>query len=274
MSAVLGIDAAWTATNPSGVALAVKGHSAWQLVALSPSYQCFIARADGRHNCVATGSWPDAKALLDSSARHLGHPVDLVAADIPLANGPITCRRTSDNAVSKAYGARLCGTHTPSAQRPGKISDDLKSGFARAGYRLQTNSISLPGLIEVYPHPALVEFARAPERIPYKASNIRKYWPTATATERRNRLLEEWAQIVELLEARIHGVKDALPTISLNSPASDLKSYEDMIDAVVCAAVAICAIEGSASPFGDTDSAIWIPTPIPVPINETEDNEH
>jgi predicted RNase H-like nuclease len=220
-----------------------------------------MARADGRLARVATGSSPDAKALLDTSAQLLGQPVDLVAADIPLAKGPVTCRRASDNAVSKAYGARQCGTHTPTAARPGKISEGLRNGFARAGYQLRTRSITLPGLIEVYPHPALVEFAGAPRRLPYKASKVRKYWPSATTAERRNQLLGQWANIVKLLEARIQGVKEGLPTISLDSRASDLKSYEDMIDAVVCAAVAICALEGCASPFGDEDSAIWIPTP-------------
>jgi predicted RNase H-like nuclease len=261
MSAVLGIDAAWTLTNPSGVALVAKPKSAWQLLALSPSYQCFMARANGRSAGTAIGSRPDPKALLDSSERLCGHPVDLVAADIPLAMSPISCRRSSDNAVSRAYGNRHCGTHTPSATRPGQISEDLRGEFAQAGYPLRTISIALPGLIEVYPHPALVEFADARRRLPYKVANVRKYWPNATGPERRTLLLAEWANIVELLEARIQGVKDALPAISLDSGASYLKSYEDMIDAVVCAAVAVCALEGSASPFGDADSAIWVPNP-------------
>jgi len=45
--AVLGIDAAWTATEPSGVALAVEDASGWRLVAVDGSYDHFQARARG-----------------------------------------------------------------------------------------------------------------------------------------------------------------------------------------------------------------------------------
>jgi len=263
MLAVLGIDAAWTQGNPSGVALAVKHQSAWRLVALSPSYECFYARGEGRSakGCVPTGSRADVVALLDSSSKLLGHSVDLVAVDIPLARVPIVGRRTSDNAVSRAYGARKCGTHTPSAQRPGAISDELRIGFAQAGYALQTSSVSTPGLIEVYPHPALVELTNAFERLPYKVSRARQYWPKSTSEDRRARLVQEWRRIVRLLESRIEGVESALPPLSSDMRISELKSYEDMIDAVVCASVAICALEGCATPFGDQESAIWIPNP-------------
>ncbi len=261
MQAVLGIDAAWTPRNPSGVALAANRHSRWQLVALSPSYQCFRDYAEGRgaQTHAPAGSWPDAKGLLASAFRLLERPVDLVAVDIPLARGPIVGRRISDNAVSKEYGSRKCATHTPSAERPGLISEALTIGFAQAGYALQTHSISTPGLIEVYPHPALVELASATERLPYKVSRASQYWPTLTATDRRARLVQQWTTIVTVLENRIDGVERALPTLRPDSSLSALKSYEDMLDAAVCAAVAICALEGCATPFGDDESAIWIP---------------
>src|SRR5208283_1876555 len=158
-----------------------------------------------------SGSCPDAAALLASSKTLCGLPVDLVAIDMPLARGPITGRRRSDNAVSEAYGARKCGTHTPSRNRPGLISDDLKDGFGQAGYPLQTAWISTPGLIEVYPHPALVQLANAPKRLPYKASKVRSYWPSSDAAERRTLLLQEWARIITLLETKIIGVAKALP---------------------------------------------------------------
>jgi predicted RNase H-like nuclease len=42
-------------------------------------------------------------------------------------------------------------------------------GFELAGYSLRTDTIARLGVIEVYPHPALVELAGAAERLPYKA---------------------------------------------------------------------------------------------------------
>ena len=40
---VLGIDAAWTAHNPSGVALVQRAAEGWQCLALAPSYDAFLA---------------------------------------------------------------------------------------------------------------------------------------------------------------------------------------------------------------------------------------
>jgi predicted RNase H-like nuclease len=143
--------------------------------------------------------------------------------------------------------------------RPGPISDDLKRGFDRAGYSLQTDSISTPGLIEVYPHPALVQLANASERLPYKVSKVRSYWPTSAPVERRALLIREWARIVALLEAKIAGVAVALAPLHPDARGWQFKTFEDKLDAVVCAWVAICALEGRAAPFGDQQSAIWIP---------------
>lgn len=178
---------------------------------------------------------------------------------MPVGLDPITTRRTADNKVSVAYGRRKCGTHTPSVERPGPISDALLRDFHHAGYALQTLSVSSPGLIEVYPHPALVELFSANERLPYKFAKLRKYWPNLTVTERRAHVRAQWRKIVARLELEIAGVADALPEPSAEAPTVALKAYEDMIDAVVCAWVAICALEGKATPFGDERSAIWIP---------------
>jgi predicted RNase H-like nuclease len=260
MRAVLGIDAAWTTSQASGVALVAEKGPAWELLAVESSYQRFHAKADGSlPETFPSGSRPDAAALLASSATLCGVPVDLVAIDMPLAHGPIRGRRFSDNEVSRVFGARKCGTHTPSSERPGPISSALKEEFGRAGYPLQTDTISPPGMIEVYPHPALVELATAPQRLPYKVSKVRSYWPDATMAERRTLLFQEWDRITALLEAKIRGVTKALP-IPLDPRGRNLKSYEDMLDAVVCAWVAICTLEGHAKPFGDQNSAIWIPS--------------
>jgi predicted RNase H-like nuclease len=263
MRVVLGIDAAWTLKQPSGVAVAKRVGTAWHLVELASSYQRFnaLAEHDLAPELRPSGSRPDAAELLASSRKLCGLPVNLVAIDMPLAHHPITGRRASDNAVSSAYGARKCGTHTPSSTRPGRISDELKEGFARAGYPLRTDLIATPGLIEVYPHPALVELTEAPERLCYKVSKVRSYWPASDATERRRRLFEVWTGIVGLLDKQIMGVAKKLPQIHLAPDArvAQLKEFEDMLDAVVCAWIGICALEERATAFGDRNSAIWIP---------------
>jgi len=260
--AVLGIDAAWTLTQPSGVALVARRGSRWHLIAVAASYQRFLAAA-GSFDAekVPSGAAPDATALLSAAWRLAGVPVDLVAVDMPLARSPIVGRRVSDNAVSRAYGGRKCGTHTPNALRPGPVSDTLLEGFADAGYPLQTGPLLPPGLIEVYPHPALVELTGAPERLPYKASKVRIYWPSCTAVERRARLHRQWSELVARLDAELVGVQAAMPPLDVTATGAEMKAYEDALDAIVCAWVGLCALEGRAVPFGDSNSAIWIPAP-------------
>jgi predicted RNase H-like nuclease len=207
-----------------------------------------------------SGSIPSAKALLSTASRLANAaPIDLISIDLPLAHHAITGRRASDNAVSRAFGAYQCGTHSPSHLRPGCLSDRLRCEFEAAGYSLQTTVVAPPALIEVYPHPALVRLAKASVRLPYKLSKARRYWPTSTPLERRENLLKQWAAIVALLQEKIGGVSDLLRPPQAADSVAQLKAYEDMLDAVVCTWVGICALEGRARPYGDASSAIWLP---------------
>ena len=259
---VLGIDAAWTATQPSGVALVTEQGGGWELVTVAASYQRFVASAgrDLMPEARPSGGVPDPSSLLATCTSLLGKAPDLVAIDMPLSREKITSRRVSDDAVSRAYGGRKAGTHTPSASRPGPISDELTLGFHHAGYPLQTTSIAAPGLIEVYPHPALIELTGATERLPYKVAKARRYWPTLSPVERRARLYAKWREIVIGLETEITGVTAALPALSPEASGIEAKAYEDMLDAVVCAWVGVRALQGRAKAFGNEQSAIWIPT--------------
>ncbi|ANL33166.1 hypothetical protein AMC79_CH01063 [Rhizobium phaseoli] len=271
-AAVIGIDAAWTLTQPSGVALAILDDDGWQLRAAAASYQRFLALAD--EHAVGEprplGRMPDVRALIHAGRQLAAAPIDLVAIDMPLSKAPIVGRRQSDDAVSRAYGGpRKSSTHSPSEQRPGVISDALRAQAEREGYCLATASISPPALIEVYPHPALIELARTTERLPYKAQKIRKYWPSLSNQQRREKLVTQWRDIVDLLETEIFGVKDMLPPIEIKASAVELKPFEDMLDAIVCCWVAICALDGRAIPFGDETSAIWIPAPLCAAKNAT-----
>lgn len=258
--AVLGIDAAWTLKQPSGVALVVERQGRWQLAATAPSYDHFLAHAAGDSPPGRpAGSKPDVEALLAAAATVAGVPVSVVAIDMPLSLSPITGRRAADNAVSAAYGARHCSTHTPSVIRPGQVSEDLRHGFELAGYPLCTTEVRAPGLMEVYPHPALVELAGAPHRLPYKASKVRKYWPTETPAGRRDLLLAQWTEIANLLSTELGGIAECLPALHAAPTGVDLKAHEDILDAIVCAWVGAVALAGGCDDFGDDTAAIWIP---------------
>lgn len=161
---ILGIDAAWTAREPSGVALIGEQNGRWHLVAVAASYGQFTA--DGGSLARPQGSQADPSTLVAACVAQCGKRPDIVAIDMPLARSPITKRRESDNAVSREYAGRGAGTHTPSSVRPGPIGDELTSSFLDVGYLLLTRRIETPGLMETYPHPALIELTAQAKRLP------------------------------------------------------------------------------------------------------------
>ena len=260
--AVIGIDAAWTLTNPSGVALVIDQGEGWELADVAESYNEFLAIAGDPPIVRHQGYVPDPAALIAAGSRKAGSRINLVAIDMPLSMVSITGRRVSDNIISSLYGARGGGTHTPSALRPGKVSDELRTGFDQIGYPLAVSEISGPSIIEVYPHPALIELADAARRLPYKHSKIGKYWPNEVPSGRRQRLFDVWQQIIELLDARIMGVAVELKLPSSDARGYEMKAFEDKLDAVVCAWVGACVLDRTAVAHGDSESAIWVPKPL------------
>jgi predicted RNase H-like nuclease len=257
----LGIDAAWTATEPSGVALAVETPQGWRLAAVESSYTRFCEVAsEGASVSPPLGEAPDPVALLDACRRLAGRAPDLVALDLPMALTPIVGRRASDLAISRAFGAAKAATHSPSALRPGRLADRLREDFAHEGFDLCTaEGVRRPGVMEVYPHTALLALSGDKTRLAYKAGKTTTYWPDVPRPERLVRLGAVWRRIAALLEARISGVAAALPAPSPEARGRALKHYEDRLDAIVCVWVAIAALEGRARAYGDTDSAIWVP---------------
>jgi predicted RNase H-like nuclease len=258
----LGIDAAWTKTGPSGVALVQETTDGWRLLAVESSYARFREQAAGiAPQEPARGECPNVPTLLDACRRLSGRAPDLVAVDMPLALTPIVGRRASDLEISRTFGAAKATTHSPSDRRPGQLSDKLREDFSIAGFPLCTVAgLRRPGLMEVYPHTALLALSGDKVRLTYKASKTTTYWRGECLAERRGRLRKVWQRIIDLLEAEIAGVAEALPLPATEFRGRELKAYEDKLDAVVCAYVAICALDGAAKAYGDANSAIWVPT--------------
>ena len=257
----LGIDAAWTCQRPSGVAAAVQTEAGWSLAAVEASYLDFLTRARGgaADDRRPVGSLPDAGALVAASHLLCGRPIDRVAIDMPIGPRPIRGRRACDNMISSMYGAKKAAVHSPSKTRPGPISDALRADFEALGLPVRT-ALPAEGVIEAYPHAALIEFMGETERLPYKADKTLTYWPDLPIEERHRKLREVWARIVEALDRRIAGVRAALPLPAPDMRGWPLKAFEDKLDAVVCAAVAAAALDGKAAPHGDDEGAIWVPT--------------
>lgn len=264
---VFGIDAAWTAHHPSGLALVQRTTAGWRCLTLAPSYDSFLAQASGQpwdplHK--ASGSRPDPAALLHASQQLTGAPVSCVAVDMPLATTAITRRRAADTAIASRFGRRGCAVHSPSAERPGAMADQLRAGFAALGYPLHTSGSeqTAPALIEVYPHVALLALLQCDYRVPYKVSRSCQYWKAEklTRSERIERLLEQFQAIRTGLGAHISGIPAFIPAPSEVSTLASLKPVEDMLDGLICAWIGIEHLEGRTVGLGDDTAAIWVPT--------------
>lgn len=257
--AVLGIDAAWTDHQPSGVALVERHDRRWRCRSVAPSYDAFC-RQFSWGEPVAAGPM-DVEAVLRASAELLdGIPLAVVAVDMPLATVPIRGRRTADQRVSEQFGHRGCSTHSPNARRPGPTGERLPRALETRGFVLDTHGgCPRPALIEVYPHVALLGLMQCDHRLPYKVGKARRYWPGASVAERRRRLLHGWQQVLERLAETIGDMRLPLPPVSEEGSLASLKRYEDALDGLVCAWVGVQYLEGRAVSLGDETAAIWAP---------------
>ena len=265
-SCVLGIDAAWTAHHSSGIALVQRTKAGSKCLAVAPSYDSFLALASGQAldpEQKPKGSMPEPAALLQASKRLSGAEVSCVSVDMPLATTPITCRRAADTAIASRFGARGCAVHSPSAERPGAIADQLRADFAALGVPLHTSDSDQlsPALIECYPHVALLALLNRNYRVPYKVSRSAQYWKAEqpSMAERIRRLLAEFTAIYQALSQRISDIPLSLPQPSEVTTLASLKPVEDMLDALICAWIGIEHLEGRTAGLGDATAAIWVP---------------
>ena len=266
MTVILAIDAAWTKTEPSGVALVASNGAGWRCFAVAPSYDAFLALASDVPvdwtRSRFPGSAPDIPRLLEAARSLAAAPVDLVTVDMPIAKEGFTTRRIADDQISKTFGSRWCSAHTPSSIRPGPLGAALSAAFADAGFPIATTATEPPllkRLIEVYPHPALLALLKRPSRVPYKVSKAGRYWKDSNKAQRISLLLSEFQNIYNALVKVFGPIALPLPAADSISSLSVLKRYEDTLDALVCAWVGVLYMQGAAVPLGDDKAAIWCP---------------
>lgn len=268
MAIILGIDAAWTPGQPSGVALVADSGGKGQCLAVAPSYASFLALAEGKAvdwSAPPKATLPDPSALLDAAAALAGRPVDIVTVDMPISTVPITQRRAADAAVSQEFGSRWCSAHTPNVSRPGHLGAVLTKAFATAGYPVATTNTppgTKPCLVEIYPHPALLALLARPRRVPYKVAKAQRYWPERTVAERSDLLLNEFRAIATALDEILGPFEIPIPTSPATTPLSRLKRLEDALDALVCCWVGLLYVNKKATALGDATGAVWCPSSV------------
>jgi predicted RNase H-like nuclease len=265
VTTILGIDAAWTAGQPSGVALVRRVGSTVSCLCVAPSYRAFVAAAAGvtvNWRERPAGSLPDAAQLLAAARAMAGAEVDVVAIDMPVSTVPLLARRAAETEVSRRFGSRGCSTHSPLPGRPGALGANLTNGFVRRGYAVATTAD--PGvmpcrLLEVYPHVALLALLRRRYRLPYKAGKSTDYWPRLSHAARVQKLIRRYRRIHDALSAELGPLPLELPAPGSAPTLSQLKRHEDGLDALVCCWIGLLYAAGRAHPLGDATAAVWIP---------------
>lgn len=271
---ILGIDAAWTAHHPAGVALVkITQRGRPRLLRVARSYEEFCRMHNNNGIDWSTkvlGSEPNIPALLAVCEKIAGAMPNVIALDIPIGPQFITGRRAADKMVTRAYISRKAGTHSPTAKRPGPISQMLFEQLSACGFgwlhagASPFHSQNSHVFIEVYPHPALIELLGLDERLKYKVSKLQKYWPDLEGDKRRAAVTQNLARLRTALDKHIIGVADWIPSAKAfikNGPMSRLKGYEDALDAIVCAWIGCEFLAGRCVAYGDSESAIWLPKP-------------
>jgi len=149
------------------------------------------------------------------------------------------------------------------------VSESLFSELSRLRYGFATTNASRGvrmtkrWFLETYPHPAIIEMLDLKERLPYKVSRIRRYWPGMELEARWHQVVLQLGFLRDTLAERIEGVADAIPEPGWVLEQSWrrrklLKGVEDALDAVVCAYVGVEYLRGRVTPYGDEEAAIWI----------------
>jgi predicted RNase H-like nuclease len=259
MRPVLGIDAAWTDKNPSGVALVGTGGAGRKLIRVAPSFEDFVLGATPQvwgHRHDFRASLAD---VLGTAEKIANGAVSVIAVDMPVGREPVRRRRLCDQMISSRFGARGCATHTPTETRPGGVSDRFLREAQEAAFTLVTTPQQEPrrALLEVYPHVALLALCNAERRLPYKLSRRAKNFgqiddPKARLEAVRN----EWNRILARLKREIDIDLDVGGNIAT---LGGWKAWEDVIDAIVCAWVGLEWAAGRTTAFGDELAAIWVP---------------
>ena len=245
---ILGIDPAWTLKNPSGFALIEQNGDVWQTKDIAPSFSLFCSdqTIQERFSGKIYGGRFSLKEILEKSG-----PVDCIVVDMPISTKPFSGRREADNAIAKDYGNAWCATHTPTVAIS-KFGVEFVSEAEKYGYILNTN------LVETYPHPAILSLIpELNKRLTYKVGKRKRYWPEATPDERRENLYKNLQILRTALSSHINLPKDY--NLSIDAPFALLKSFEDTLDALVCAWVGIKFMNKQCRAFGDALSSIWIP---------------
>jgi predicted RNase H-like nuclease len=184
-----------------------------------------------------TASLASSSAVLSYIENHATAST-CVAIDAPLFIRNQKGQRPCETLIGKQYVARHAACHSSNLSLyPQAASVQLVSKLVSRGFR-HAPDLAHPKnqrvLLEVYPHPALLELFRLPRIIKYKKGNIARKRSGQRELQERLKELSRFAPPLESTPMLSKFL--AKNTNSLRG--AELKANEDGLDAIVCAYIA------------------------------------
>jgi predicted RNase H-like nuclease len=252
----IGIDLAWSPRNRTGAA-AILG--------------------DDRGGTVAAVELLGSdQEIVDFIAKQAGDGPAIAAVDAPLWVPNESGRRPGEAEIGAAFGRYQAGAHPANRRRlafGGVVRGEaLVSALETHGF---THAPSIEAgapvrqVIEIFPHPAMIALFEIPRTLKYKAK------PNRSAAER----MSEWSRYQSYLRALaavdppLYGQEPLLEQDVAALRGRRLKDYEDQVDALFCAYIALYAFRWGAARcrmFGTMEGG-YIYTPVPDDMIQTFD---
>jgi predicted RNase H-like nuclease len=244
----IGIDLAWSPRNLTGAAVLRGGAGGAELI--------------------DHGLLGDDSSIAEYIALHAGEAPAIVAVDAPLWVPNATGRRPGEAEIGRVFARYQAGAHP--ANRSRLAFDGIVRGEALVAALVAHGFLHAPEIaagvpvrqvIEVFPHPAMVALFGLERSLKYKAK------PRRGADMR----LSEWRRYQAYLAALsaadppLHGHAALIDQDVAALRGRKLKAYEDQIDALMCAYIALYAFRWGAArcrSFGTFDGG-YIFTPVP-----------
>ncbi len=225
----IGLDLAWSARNPSGVA----------------TLEVEIGDPQAPN---LTGHLRDNRLLqtdqeiVDYIQAQAGGDPCLVAVDAPLRVPNPSGQRRAEAELNRVFRAYAAGAHPANRRllaKNGQVRGEaLVQALSRYGFREQA-SIEQGSLArqitEVFPHSAMVSLFGLSRSLPYKA-RPRRAW---LQREQAWRLYQQHLRALASADPSLQGHEPLLQVEVGSLRGRQLKNYEDQVDALLCAYIAL-----------------------------------
>jgi predicted RNase H-like nuclease len=251
LATCIGIDLAWSASNTSGAAVVVGDAQAGTLA-----------------DSALLGSDAEIAAYV---AHHSQTDTVLVAIDAPLRVPNQAGLREAEAALGRVFGRYEASAHAANRRQltrynQGEVRGEVLAALLEQQGLRQASAIAAGvaarQFTEVYPHAAMVALFGLARTLKYKYRNKRSRAERMHAWQ----CYQEHMRDLQHAEPALHGHETLLEQDIASLRGQALKHYEDRIDALLCAYIALYAFRWGMArccTFGSLEAG-HIFTPIPL----------